>query len=114
MLLKKLATKLSLSLSLIFQISFHKRAIANVWKQAHVVPIFKGKGSKYIIDNYRSVSLISTTCKVMESFIYKNSTNYYDRNNILTDKQHGHINNSTTINLLESMDDITSFIDTRY
>ena len=55
--LKKLANKLSVPFLLIFRSSFNKKAIPNEWKQANVVPIFKGKSSKHIINNYRSISL---------------------------------------------------------
>ena len=48
----------------------------------------------------------------MESIIHKNIVHYCDRNNILTDEQHGFRNkHSTTMILLELMDDITSFVD---
>ena len=90
-LLKKLATKLSLPLSLIFQTSFNKGVIPNEWKQVNV-PIFKGKGSKHIIDNYRPIGLTSTTCMVMESITHNNFVDYCDRNNILSDEQHGLLN----------------------
>ena len=57
-----MATKLSLPLSLIFQTFFDKGVISNEWKQANVVLIFKGEGSKQSTDNYRPISLTSTTC----------------------------------------------------
>ena len=107
-----MAAKLSLPLLLIFQTSSNKGVILNERKQTNVVQIFKGKGSKHIIDNYRPISLTYTSCKVIESIIHKNIVDYCDRNNILTDEQHGFRNkHSTTTNLLEFMDDITSFVD---
>ena len=72
-----------------FQSSLNQGIIPTDWKQATVVPIFKGKGDKNEVNNYRPVSLTSTTCKVMESIIHKHITEYCDKNKILTHEQHG-------------------------
>ncbi len=47
---------------------------------------------RYLYDNtryIRPISLTSTSCKVIESIIHKNIADYCDRNNILTDEEHG-------------------------
>ena len=56
-LLKKNSNLLCLPLSLIFQKSFDNSDLLDDWKRANVVPVFKGKGNKYNVNNYRSISL---------------------------------------------------------
>ena len=75
-LLKKLSNSLCLSLSLIFQKSFNNSDMPDDWKQANVVPVFKGKGNKYDINNYRPISLTSTIGKVMETIIHNHLTEH--------------------------------------
>ena len=38
------------------------------WKEANIMPLFK-KGSRNKLDNYRSVSLTSVICKLLERLI---------------------------------------------
>ena len=95
-----------------FQSSLNQGIIPTDWKQATVVPIFKGKGDKNEVNNYRPVSLTSTTCKVMESIIHKHITEYCDKKKILTHEQHGfRSKHSTTSNLLELINELTSLMD---
>ena len=48
---KKLSNSLCLLLSLIFQKSFNNSALPDDWKRANVVPVFKGKDNKYVVNN---------------------------------------------------------------
>ena len=78
---------------------------------ADIVPTFKGKGSKYDVNNYRPISLTSTICKLMESVIHNNISDHCNLNNILTPEQHGFRNNySTTSILLKLLSDITKLL----
>ena len=52
-LLKKLSNSICIPLAIIFQNSFDNKSISTQWKLADIVPIFKGKGSKYDVNNYR-------------------------------------------------------------
>ena len=63
--------------------------IPDEWRMADVIPIYKGKGSKYDVSSYRPISLISTISKVMESIIYSNIVNYCNKFNIINTEQHG-------------------------
>ena len=51
-LLKKLSNSICIPLAIIFQNSFDKKSIPTQWKLADIVPTFKGKGSKYDVNNY--------------------------------------------------------------
>ena len=111
-LLKKLSNSICIPLAIIFQNSFDNKSILTQRKLADIVPIFKGKGSKYDANNYRPISLTSTVCQLLESVIHNNISDHYNLNNILTPEQSGFRNNhSTTSVLLELLNDITKIID---
>ena len=74
------------------------------WKLAFVTPIYK-KGSKNVAENYRSVSLTSVLCKIMDSFIREHVLKHLLKNRLLSNKQYGVINGrSTTTQLLYYLD----------
>ena len=58
-LVKKLALCMALPLSLLFQCALHEGILPDTWKDACIVPIYKGKGSKDDVINYRPISLTS-------------------------------------------------------
>ena len=62
-LLKKLSEELCKPLSILFQISLNQKVISDECRMADVIPIYKGKGSKYDVGSYRPISLTSTISK---------------------------------------------------
>ena len=86
--LKKLSGSLSVPLALLFQKSLKISKIPKVWKYAKVIPIFKGKGSKFDVSNYRPISLTSNICKIMESIVHKYIITLWDKCNLLDSSQH--------------------------
>ena len=95
-LLKKLFNSLCLPLSLLFQKSFNNSDLPDDWKQANVVPVFKEKGNKYDVNNYRPISLTSTIGKVMETMIHNHITEHCDKFKLLHSAQHGFRNKHST------------------
>ena len=67
-LLKSCAQALAKPLSLIFRCSYETTTLPTDWKLAHISAVFK-KGSKSDPSNYRSISLTSVPCKLMESIL---------------------------------------------
>ena len=63
--LKNCCFVLAASLACIFNMSVRCGQIPVQWKYANVVPIFK-KGDRTFVSNYRAVSLLTCTSKVME------------------------------------------------
>ena len=57
-------------------------------ENAFVVPIFK-KGEKHVPLNYHPVSLTSKACKVLEHIVHSSVMRHFDKNQILTNNQHG-------------------------
>ncbi len=81
------------------------------WKLANITPIFK-KGKRSDPGNYRSVSLTSVCCRILESIIRDSMMDHLVKNNLLSDSQHGFMpNRSCTTNLLEFFEIVTGTVD---
>lgn len=57
-------------------------------KSSVVIPVYK-KGLENDIENYRQISLLSVISKIIEKIICNRIGDYLEKNNILTDSQHG-------------------------
>ena len=86
--LKELAEQLSKPLSELFQHSITTGDVPHQWKKATVAPVFK-KGDRNSAANYRPVSLTAVCCKLCEHIIAKSIVEHLEKNNLLTDTQHG-------------------------
>ena len=86
--LLELAAELARILTTIFQQSLETGQIPDDWTVAFVYPIFK-KGNRNLPVNYRSVSLTSVPCKIMEHIICSHVRDHLDKHSVLTSLQHG-------------------------
>ncbi|BHF74599.1 hypothetical protein SprV_0501768500 [Sparganum proliferum] len=87
-LLKEPAPEMSKPLALIFQTSFVTGCLLSDWKSATITPLFKD-GSRVSANNYRSVSLTSICCKIMQKIIKKALMQFLEQHHLLSDAQHG-------------------------
>ena len=85
---KEAADELAPSQALIIQASLNQATLPEEWKSARVAPIFK-KGDRCTSSNYRPVSLICISCKLMEHVISSNIMKHLELHKILNDAQHG-------------------------
>jgi hypothetical protein len=109
MVLKHCAKHISKSLELIFNLSLREGKLPKVWKSARVVPIFK-KGDNTLACNYRPVSLLIVTSKILEKCILKKVVPKFQ--GILTVYQHGFMaGRSTTTQLLEAYNIVNNILD---
>ena len=69
MLLKSCASFLTYPLHHLFSLSLRTSAIPSEWKFHTITPIFKS-GNKSNVKNYRPISLLSNTSKVLERIVY--------------------------------------------
>ena len=100
-LLKELKQVIVSPLHKLFQLSIRERKVPSTWKQADVIPIYK-KGDKSDPNNYRPVSLLNTTGKLMEKVVFKYLFNFFRDNFIISLWQSGFMPKcSTTCQLLE-------------
>lgn len=72
----------------LFEITINNSCIPRDWREAIVVPIFKG-GSRQTVENYRPVSLTSVVCKQMEHLVAEYIRGILDKNNVIYEGQHG-------------------------
>jgi len=75
-------------LTVIFQRSLTSGEIPADWKKANVCAIFK-KGPKDKCKNYRSVSLTTQTCKILETFIKDALCRHLEVHELIIRSQHG-------------------------
>ena len=86
--LKELAEELAPGLTTLFQSSLASGIVPEEWRHALVTPIYK-KGEHYNPANYRPVSLTCIVCKLLEHIVVSSVMQHFEKNNILTDNQHG-------------------------
>lgn len=68
--------------------------IPNDWKEATIVPIYKNKGEKEDCTNYRGISLLNTTYKILTILILNELDPYVQE--IIDDYQTGFMKNKST------------------
>lgn len=77
-------------LTILFNRSVAEGIFPQIWKTAHVNPIYK-KGPTDDCTNYRPISLLSCVGKVLERCIHSHVFSYLQNNHILTPSQSGFI-----------------------
>ena len=88
MLLGLLSDAIAEPLTEIFNDTLYYGALPSDWRKAIVTPIFKS-GEKEEPCNYRSVSLTSVPCKVLERILRKRICEHLMRHNLANQNQHG-------------------------
>ena len=63
--------------------------VTNNWKQAIISPLFKDKGSRDELDNYRDISILQVIAKLFERILCGQITSHFDHNCLFVDQQHG-------------------------
>ena len=63
--------------------------VPDEWKVAFLTPIYKGKGSKSVLDNYRPISILSPISKVLENLLSIQLRCFFESNEIFSYSQFG-------------------------
>ena len=95
--LKNIAYSISRPLSMILNKSLQLGRFPEQWKLANVVPIYK-KNDRSVASNYRPVSLLSNLSKVFERLVFNKLYEYFDTQNLLTERNSGFKKQDSTIN----------------
>ena len=72
----------------LFNLSFSTGIFPNKWKQATVIPLFKG-GDKKLVENYCSISLLPLPGKLIEKIAHNKMSSFLEVNGLLSDRQNG-------------------------
>ena len=87
------------SLTKLLNLCFSSSKVPQMWKHANVMSLFK-KGDPSEINDYRPVSRLSCTSKIMERIVFKNVFNYMRDNGILSSHQSGFQSGDSTVDQL--------------
>ncbi|PSN38555.1 hypothetical protein C0J52_14819 [Blattella germanica] len=93
---EKLREKIHRLLSLIWK----QETLPNEWKESVIIPIYK-KGDKMDCNNYRGISLLSTSYKILKNILVSRLTPFIDE--IIGDHQCAFRRNRSTIDLIFSI-----------
>ena len=72
----------------IFNRSVQSCTFPDCWKLSIVTPVFK-KGNKFLVTNYRPISILSAVSKVFERVIYEQLLDHFERTKLISPCQHG-------------------------
>ena len=87
------------TLSAIFNNSITEGIFPDAMKLAKMLPLHKAE-SRYVVSNYRAISLLPILSKVIEKLMYKRLIDFISKINILTPNQYGfQINRSNELAL---------------
>lgn len=111
LLIKRIAHSISDPLSFIINLSLETGIVPDKLKIAKVVPLFKS-GEASVFSNYRPVSILPIFSKIYEKVIYTRILNFFNKHNILYNKQFGfRSKHSTSLALIDLIDKISQAID---
>ena len=100
-------------LTILFRICIDLHELPNEWKFSIITPKFKS-GSPSLPSNYRPIALTCTCCKLLETIIADELTDFLLTHKLITKSQHGFLKrHSTTTNLLESLNSWTVSLSNR-
>ena len=89
----------------IVNISIKSRKFPTKWKIAKVVPLYKGKGSKFDPKSYRPVAILPILSKVLERVMFKQVLDYMDENKLFNPSHHAYRSfHSTTTAMIQMYD----------
>ena len=83
----------------IFTNCVSKKCFPDLWKKGNIIPIHK-KDEKYLVKNYRPISLLPITGKLFEKVIFNNLYSHFFDNKIISDKQSGFRKGDSTVKQL--------------
>jgi len=101
-LLKSIESVVKVPLQLIVNTSISTGTFPECWKHSKTVPIHK-KDDPTLPSNYRPVSCLPVASKILESIVLTQLTDYFERNRLLPEQQHGFRSGRSTTTAVASM-----------
>ena len=90
-------------LTKLFNACIKQAMVTNDWKHAIISPLFKGKGARDELDNYRGISILQVIAKLFERILCGQITSHFDHNCLFADQQHGFRTNHSCETALHSI-----------
>ena len=110
---KNTSQLISYPLAILYRTFVDLHHLPTEWKHSIIIPKFK-KGQHSDPSNYRPIALTCTCCKILESIISSQLTDFLLSHNLINKQQHGFIKrHSVSTNLLDSLNDWTFSISNR-
>ena len=104
-LLKLASNLIAPSLTHIYNLSLYQGEIPNDLKIACVTPVFKNKGNRSDISNYRPISVISHIGKILEDVVKTQIVDFLSKHNLLSPNQSAYIKGKSTQTALHTVTD---------
>ena len=82
-LLLEIVEQISMPLATVFSVSLEEGIVPLEWKEGNIIPLFN-KGPRNKSENYRSLSLTSGICKLLERLIKDNLFDFLVKNKLIT------------------------------
>ena len=98
--MKQCIEQLKVPLANIYNASLESGNFPDKLKIAKVTPIHK-KGDLRDVSNYRPISVLPVFSKLLEKLMYNRLTIFIDRNEVLTEAQHGFVTKKSTETALQ-------------
>ena len=109
-LIKAICDVISELLTIIYQHSLHEGVFPEIWKEAVIIPLYKGKGEHDLASSYRPISLCQYFGKILERVVYNQLSVSINSSALLLTKQHGFFaGRSTLTSLMQSEATIRDF-----
>ena len=103
--IKYCAYSLAPMLKKLFNHCIKHAVVTNDWKYAIISPLFKGKGARDELDNYRGISILQVIAKLFEQVIISQIKSHFDSNSLFVDQQHGFRTNHSCETAIHSIID---------
>ena len=78
------APYINISLNYLFNESLNCGFLPNDWKLARTAPVYKGKGDKNNISNYRPISVVCHIAKLLENEVKSHFLSYLQTNHLIS------------------------------
>jgi len=101
-LLKQISSVVSFPLKNIINASITSGIFPSCWKHAKIIPVHK-KGDATLLANYRPISCLPSSSKVLESVVLKQLTEFFEVHRLLPRGQHGFRKGHSTSSAVASM-----------
>ena len=112
---KKLACLPAIPLFIIFQQSVQHRKIPDMWRQANVMPLYKGKRPKSCASSYRPIGLTDVAYKLLERLKSDQIRYFWVTNKLFCNEQHSFLlRRSSVTNLVTADSIIADYLNNRH